>query len=66
MVMYSPKDIAELRERLGLSVAEFAKRLRVHRTTVYYWESGHSHPRYKELLALNEVAAESPEAVKAG
>ncbi len=57
--MYSPEAIALLRKQLGLSVIEFAKRCGVHRTTVYYWEAGHSHPRYKETLALNELAQEA-------
>lgn len=61
MVMYTPEAISELRKKLKLSVAEFAERLGVHRTTVYYWESGHSHPRYKELIAINKLAKQVAE-----
>jgi DNA-binding transcriptional regulator YiaG len=65
MVMYTQHEIAQLRKRLDLSVAEFADRLGVHRTTVYYWESGHSHPRYRELIALNKLAKEAGTEIKA-
>lgn len=65
MVMYTPEAIAKLRKRLDMSVAEFSERLGVHRTTVYYWESGHSHPRYRELIALNGLAKEAGVEVKA-
>ena len=64
MVMYSPDAIKKLRKRLGLTVAQFAERVGVVRQTVYFWEKGHSHPRYKELMAINELAESA--SVKAG
>lgn len=59
MIMYTPQAIAKLRKRLEMSVIQFAERLGVNRATVYYWESGHSHPRYAEMLALNKLAEEA-------
>lgn len=56
MVMYTPEAIAALRKSLNLSVAQFAKELGVHRATIYFWESGYCHPRYKELTQLNKLA----------
>lgn len=52
----SPEGIARLRKQLGLSVIDFAKRCQVSRDTVYFWESGHSHPLHKRQLVLVEMA----------
>jgi DNA-binding transcriptional regulator YiaG len=56
LFMFTPKQIEEIRQALGLTVAEFAERLGVDRNAVYLWESGQRHPRYETLLTLNRLA----------
>lgn len=40
----APEDIRALRQRLGLTQAEFARRLGVATITVHTWESGRRRP----------------------
>ena len=56
MTMYTPQEIAEFVKRSELSVAELANRLGLHRTTVYHWLSGRSHPTFRQHEKLNEFA----------
>jgi DNA-binding transcriptional regulator YiaG len=56
MSMFTAEDIAELRKALGWSVVQLAAHLKVHRTTVYHWESGRCHPRFEEMAELNRLA----------
>lgn len=59
MFMFTPKEIAELRKALGLTVAEFAKKLGVHRDSVYQWEAGITHPRYPKMMEMNRLAKQA-------
>lgn len=53
-------DIRHLRQQLGLSFDDLARKLGVHRTTVNRWENGKSEPTgpaMKLLRALQDEAA---------
>lgn len=43
-----------LKER-GMSQAEFARRVGVNRTSLFFWLSGGSHPTYKNYLKIKEI-----------
>jgi DNA-binding transcriptional regulator YiaG len=46
---FSPEAVQEERERLGLSVVEYAELVGVSHLTVYSWEAGRSKPRKAQL-----------------
>jgi len=46
---FSPDDVAEDRERLGLSAAEYADLVGVFEGTIYSWERGRSTPRAAQM-----------------
>ena len=48
--------VKKLREKLGLGVQDFAKKVGVSRMTVFRWESGQSAPRGLALKALDRLA----------
>ena len=56
MFMLTPEQIHELRLALGMSPEKFADLLGVSWSTVYMWERGETHPRYKKMLHLNKLA----------
>jgi DNA-binding transcriptional regulator YiaG len=53
--MITPKHISELQKALGLTTAEFAKKLKVKSITVFQWKSGRRHPRYEMQLKLTKL-----------
>lgn len=55
MVMLTPELIKELRKAMGLSAAEFGRRLGVEGNTVFRWESGERHPKYDMQIELNKM-----------
>ena len=55
---FSPESIAELRKKLGLSQAAFAKSLGVPPNTVSRWENGATTPDAASLAAIHSVAME--------
>lgn len=59
MVMFTPSEIAALRKALGLTAIQFAAQLGVRRETIYSWEKGESHPRYKVVVQLNQLAKQA-------
>ncbi len=52
-------EIRELRQRLGLTQAAFARRLGLHMRTVEEWESGRHAPRGLSLRALLRLQREA-------
>ena len=54
----SGTEIAALRQALGLSQAEFARRLGVRQQTVSEWETGRYRPRGASLKMLAFLAEE--------
>jgi len=48
-----PAAINALRERLGLSIAEFARLVGVSSQSVYNWQQGKTRPRGQQLIALS-------------
>jgi DNA-binding XRE family transcriptional regulator len=48
----TPREIRALRERLDMSVAEFARLLHVAPIAIYKWEDGSRHPLGPTVLAL--------------
>lgn len=53
-----PIDVKALRERLGLSQVELAKRIPVHELTVSRWENGHMQPSAMAREHLKRVEDE--------
>jgi len=53
----APKDIRALREALGLTQQQFAKRIGAQRVTVARWETGLTRPKGLYLQALEKVRA---------
>lgn len=49
-------NVRQIREKYGLSQAEFAKAFRLSRRTVQEWEQGRSLPNYGYSLYLNAIA----------
>jgi len=47
--------IKHARESLRMSQQELADRLMVSRDTIINWEKGHTHPRPRDLIALEEI-----------
>lgn len=56
---WTGERVAALRRRLGLSLAEFADELGVHRMTVWKWEMGRRGVSALASQALQELDAES-------
>jgi DNA-binding transcriptional regulator YiaG len=59
MEMMTPKQIRELRLLLGMTGAAFAERLNVAEDTVWKWERGVRHPKYRHMEEMNKLADES-------
>lgn len=55
--MYSPEEITEKREEMGLTMAEFAEELGTQRQTVSNWENGHSVPMAPHRVKLKRLFA---------
>ena len=49
---YTPKQIAALRDRLGLSVAEAADKVGVSRISWWQWEAGKRRPSLQSRLLI--------------
>jgi transcriptional regulator with XRE-family HTH domain len=60
------QDIKTLRNKLGLSQRQFAKRFGVSKRTVAYWESGKTSPGEDILSKLAELPVNNGESVKSG
>ena len=57
-MILTPGEIHRLRERVGLSQRQLAKRIGVHRRTVQHWENGRHLPRdYRILYRLGVALA---------
>jgi len=52
-------DVKKIREQLGMSQMQFAVALRVHLTTVSYWEQDHGSPGGPAQLLMERLAAEN-------
>ena len=52
MRIMTPKQIKELRERLGLSRTEFAARLGLTESAIHYWEHGERKPSGTALTLM--------------
>jgi putative transcriptional regulator len=55
----TPNEIRALRERLGLSRADFAGRLGVTERAVHFWEAGRRTPGGATLILLANLAKAS-------
>lgn len=51
----TPADVRALRERLGLTPAQFARLLGVHPSTVSRWESGRRYPTGGAIPAMRRL-----------
>ena len=49
------RRIRRLREQMGISKSEFARRLRVTPTAVHNWEENGVMPRFETLIAMEKV-----------
>lgn len=56
MIMFTPEAIRELRKTLRLTMKELGVRVGVTEATVSRWEAGERHPRFKQIVTLNELA----------
>jgi len=56
---WTPERVAALRRRLGLTQAEFARRLGVRQQTVSEWETGLHRPRGASVTLLRILAEEA-------
>ncbi len=54
-VRFSPDWVANHREKLGLSAADYATLVGVSPITIYSWEKGRSRPKQKQLQAWGAV-----------
>jgi DNA-binding transcriptional regulator YiaG len=57
---WSPDAIRALRDRLGMTQADFADRLGAKVTTVSRWETGVTHPQPVFRDQLDRLAGETP------
>ncbi len=55
MRTFKPARIVALRTALGLSRAEFARKVGVVRSTVWTWEAAHRVPEHASLMKLAEL-----------
>ena len=56
---WDEEKVSGLRYRLGLSQAEFSKRLGVRQQTVSDWETGHHAPKGASVRMLSMVAEQA-------
>lgn len=54
--MFTPEAIRELRQSLKLTMKELGSKIGVTEATVSRWEAGERHPRFKQIVTLNELA----------
>lgn len=54
-IRFSPKWVANDRDRLGLSAKDYGQLVGVTGLTIYNWEKGKSRPRAKQLVAWARV-----------
>ncbi len=54
-IRFSPDWVANHREKLGLSAADYAALVGVSPITIYSWEKGRSRPQQKQLQAWGAV-----------
>jgi transcriptional regulator with XRE-family HTH domain len=54
--MWNPNDIQALRDRLGMTVADFARLLGVDARTVRRWESGDARPTGSAEAVMSGIA----------
>lgn len=54
---YTPKQIAALRQRLGLTQAEIAEKIGVSRVTWGYWELGTRSPTDSHRILISLLAS---------
>ena len=62
---YKPFDVRKIRERVGLSQAQFAKLIRVSIKTLQNWEQGRRQPQGPALALLRILKNDPKHAVKA-
>jgi putative transcriptional regulator len=62
---YSPFDVKNLREKLGLSQNEFSRILLVSVKTLQNWEQGRRHPRGPALALLTILKNDPKHAISA-
>jgi putative transcriptional regulator len=56
MVERSGQTVRNLRQKLGMTQEEFARRLHVTLSTVNRWENGHASPSHLAWRAIEELA----------
>jgi DNA-binding transcriptional regulator YiaG len=59
MTALTPSRIRKTRLALGLTAAQFAKRIGVSEDCVWKWERGVRHPTYRKMIELNELGQEA-------
>jgi DNA-binding transcriptional regulator YiaG len=64
-IRFQPKGLRSVRNRLGLSAADFAKLVGVTAQSIYNWEREVTRPRKEQLKVLAEVRAMGKRDVKA-
>ncbi|MCF7221444.1 helix-turn-helix domain-containing protein [Marilutibacter chinensis] len=62
---FSPKGLHKLRERLGLSAAEFGRLFGVSGPTVYNWEKGVTRPKPDQLERIATLRSKGKREVQA-
>lgn len=56
MLMLNHLQIRKLREALGETLKQFSARMGVTPDAIVKWEGGRSHPTYRKMEKLNELA----------
>jgi DNA-binding transcriptional regulator YiaG len=59
MSMFTGKQIAAIREALGMSRTQFAALLDVSEGAVWRWECDDRHPRFDTMRKINELAKQA-------
>lgn len=54
--IFNGDEIAKLRRKLGMTLAEFASHLDVSESAVHRWENGNRTPKVEALVRMNELA----------
>ena len=62
---YSPVDVKNIRNKVGMSQNEFASSFGISVSTLRHWERGDRSPRGPALVLLNVVAKEPDAVLKA-